>query len=108
MFLFSEVLVLFDYDGQAEDELTIRKGDVILDVRKIEGGWWEGVLGSKRGHFPDNFVMVILFTLISIIIKSIIYNLVDSKSSKICLSNLYFYSDNNTNVILYLVFLYFQ
>ncbi|KAI9557106.1 hypothetical protein GHT06_016904 [Daphnia sinensis] len=54
-----EVLVLFNYDGQADDELTIRKGDVILDVKKLEGGWWEGLLGSKRGLFPDNFVMVV-------------------------------------------------
>ena len=53
-----EVLVLFDYDSQADDELTIRKGDVILDVRKQEGGWWEGALGSRRGVFPDNFVTV--------------------------------------------------
>lgn len=52
------MLVLFNYDGQAEDELTIRKGDVILEVKKLEGGWWEGLLGSKRGLFPDNFVMV--------------------------------------------------
>ena len=54
----AEVLVLFDYDGQADDELTIRKGDVILEVKKQDGGWWEGLLGSKRGVFPDNFVTV--------------------------------------------------
>jgi len=54
-----EVLVLFNYDGQADDELTIRKGDVILDVKKQDGGWWEGLLGSKRGVFPDNFVTVV-------------------------------------------------
>jgi len=54
-----EVLVLFDYDGQADDELTIRKGDVILEVKKQDGGWWEGLLGSKRGVFPDNFVTVV-------------------------------------------------
>lgn len=59
--LIAEVLVLYDYDGQADDELTIRKGDVILDVKKMPGGWWEGQLGSKRGVFPDNFVSVIRF-----------------------------------------------
>lgn len=56
----AEVLVLFNYDAQADDELTIRKGDVILDVNKCDGGWWEGQLGSKRGVFPDNFVTVSL------------------------------------------------
>lgn len=59
----AEVLVLFNYDAQAEDELTIRKGDVILDVKELAGGWWEGLLGTKRGLFPDNFVMVKYFRL---------------------------------------------
>ena len=57
-----EVLVLFDYDAQADDELTIRKGDIILNVRKQDGGWWEGMLGAQRGVFPDNFVRVRIFT----------------------------------------------
>lgn len=38
------------------DELTIRKGDIITDVVKKQGGWWEGVLKDKKGMFPDNFV----------------------------------------------------
>jgi hypothetical protein len=67
LFSFLEVLVLFDYDGQAEDELTIRKGDVIVDVKKLDGGWWHGKLktlkGSIQGLFPDNFVMVLLISI---------------------------------------------
>lgn len=54
-----EVLVLFDYDSQADDELTIRKGDVITEVIQQDGGWWEGVQGNRRGVFPDNFVRVV-------------------------------------------------
>lgn len=51
-------VVTFDYDATQPDELTIKKGDFILDVQKTPGGWWEGVLNGKRGVFPDNFVEV--------------------------------------------------
>lgn len=54
-----EVLVEYDYLSKEPDELTIKKGEVIRDVFKKPGGWWEGVLNDKRGLFPDNFVRVI-------------------------------------------------
>lgn len=50
--------MLHSYDGQEEDELTIRIGDVISDVAKSDSGWWEGRLNGRRGVFPDNFVRV--------------------------------------------------
>ncbi|XP_068198511.1 CD2-associated protein isoform X4 [Antennarius striatus] len=52
-----EVLVEFDYEALQEDELTLRIGDIIKNVRYIEeDGWMEGDLNGKRGLFPDNFV----------------------------------------------------
>ncbi|XP_023808502.1 CD2-associated protein isoform X1 [Oryzias latipes] len=52
-----EVLVEFDYEALHDDELTLRPGDVIRNVRYIEeDGWMEGDLNGKRGVFPDNFV----------------------------------------------------
>lgn len=55
-----EAVVEYDYTAQESDELTIRKGDVIREIIKKPGGWWEGTLRDKRGMFPDNFVTVIL------------------------------------------------
>ncbi|KAJ8315331.1 hypothetical protein KUTeg_007481 [Tegillarca granosa] len=52
-----ECLVEFDYDAEQEDELTIRVGDIIKNVKQEEGGWWEGELNGKKGLFPDNFVI---------------------------------------------------
>lgn len=46
----------FDYQSQHDDELTIAVGDIISNIRKDEGGWWEGELDGRRGLFPDNFV----------------------------------------------------
>ncbi|MBN3314375.1 CD2AP protein, partial [Atractosteus spatula] len=57
LFLTVEVVVEYDYEALHEDELTIRLGDVIKNVRKLEEeGWLEGDLNGRRGVFPDNFV----------------------------------------------------
>ena len=52
----------YDYDATQPDELTIKVGDIISDVKKVPGGWWEGMLNGKRGVFPDNFVEVCFHT----------------------------------------------
>ncbi|KAL4657358.1 SH3 domain-containing kinase-binding protein 1-like isoform X1 [Arapaima gigas] len=51
-----EAVVEFDYKAQQDDELTLTVGDIISNIRKDEGGWWEGELAGRRGLFPDNFV----------------------------------------------------
>ncbi|XP_078145950.1 CD2-associated protein isoform X1 [Centroberyx gerrardi] len=52
-----EVVVEYEYEALHEDELTLRLGDIIKNVRHIEEeGWMEGDLNGKRGLFPDNFV----------------------------------------------------
>ncbi|XP_077101031.1 SH3 domain-containing kinase-binding protein 1 isoform X4 [Siphateles boraxobius] len=51
-----EAIVEFDYQAQHDDELTIAVGDIISNIRKDDGGWWEGELDGRRGLFPDNFV----------------------------------------------------
>lgn len=52
-----EYIVEYDYDAVHEDELTLRVGDLIKNVKKLdEEGWMEGEINGKRGAFPDNFV----------------------------------------------------
>lgn len=46
----------FDYQAQHDDELTISAGEIITNIRKEDGGWWEGQINGRRGLFPDNFV----------------------------------------------------
>jgi len=53
-----EAVVMYDYTAQQDDELTLKVGDVIRNIVKIGGGWWEGVLNGRKGVFPDNFVKV--------------------------------------------------
>ncbi|EHH60750.1 Cbl-interacting protein of 85 kDa, partial [Macaca fascicularis] len=51
-----EAIVEFDYQAQHDDELTISVGEIITNIRKEDGGWWEGQINGRRGLFPDNFV----------------------------------------------------
>ncbi|CAN7989218.1 unnamed protein product [Ixodes hexagonus] len=53
--------VLYGYDAQNEDELTIREGDIIVVLTKEveDKGWWKGELNGRVGVFPDNFVKLI-------------------------------------------------
>lgn len=54
-----DYIVEYDYDAVHDDELTIRVGEVIRNVKKLEEeGWLEGELNGRRGMFPDNFVKV--------------------------------------------------
>ena len=53
-----DVEVEFDYEAELGDELSIKTGDIVKDVKRMEGGWWEGILNGRRGVFPDNFVKV--------------------------------------------------
>ncbi|CAG7785817.1 unnamed protein product, partial [Allacma fusca] len=53
---------LYDYDAQGEDELSLRRGEMIQVLSKdakVSGdeGWWTGKkIGSRVGIFPANFV----------------------------------------------------
>uniref|UniRef100_A0A8C3RQL8 SH3 domain containing kinase binding protein 1 n=1 Tax=Chelydra serpentina TaxID=8475 RepID=A0A8C3RQL8_CHESE len=53
--------VIFPYEAQNEDELTIKEGDIVILINKdcIDAGWWEGELNGRRGVFPDNFVKLL-------------------------------------------------
>ncbi|KAM6290875.1 SH3 domain-containing kinase-binding protein 1 isoform 3-T3 [Porphyrio hochstetteri] len=53
--------VIFPYEAQNDDELTIREGDVVTLISKdcVDVGWWEGELNGRRGVFPDNFVKLL-------------------------------------------------
>lgn len=50
---------LYDYNAQASDRLSFKKGDVIECITRAESGWWDGILHSERGWFPSNYVTVI-------------------------------------------------
>ena len=53
-----EVVALYEYSAHLPDELSLRVGDVVTRVERMDGGWWRGELRGTTGMFPDNFVKV--------------------------------------------------
>ncbi|EXJ83223.1 hypothetical protein A1O1_06842 [Capronia coronata CBS 617.96] len=52
------VTALYDYEAQAEGDLSFMTGDVIEIVSRTqnENEWWIGRLNGKEGQFPGNYV----------------------------------------------------
>jgi len=52
------VTALYDYEAQAEGDLSFSTGDVIEIVTKTnnENEWWIGKINGRQGQFPGNYV----------------------------------------------------
>lgn len=46
----------YSFQGENNDELRFKKGDIITVTQREDGGWWEGTLGEMTGWFPSNYV----------------------------------------------------
>ncbi|TPX61360.1 hypothetical protein PhCBS80983_g01146 [Powellomyces hirtus] len=53
-----QVKVVFDFDAEGIEELSLRKGEIVSIICEIDEGWWEGeIVGTGRiGMFPSNYV----------------------------------------------------
>ncbi|XP_008587872.1 PREDICTED: nostrin isoform X2 [Galeopterus variegatus] len=47
---------LYAFQARRDDELNLKKGDIVTIHEKKEEGWWFGSLNGKRGHFPATYV----------------------------------------------------
>ncbi|XP_023276694.1 mitogen-activated protein kinase kinase kinase 9-like [Seriola lalandi dorsalis] len=52
---------VFDYEATADDELSLRRGDLVEVLSKdslVSGdeGWWTGMIADRVGIFPSNYV----------------------------------------------------
>uniref|UniRef100_A0A8C2WYQ8 Intersectin-1 n=1 Tax=Cyclopterus lumpus TaxID=8103 RepID=A0A8C2WYQ8_CYCLU len=55
-FAVCQVIGMYDYVAQNDDELAFLKGQVITVVNKDDCDWWKGELGGREGLFPSNYV----------------------------------------------------
>ncbi|XP_077591491.1 ABI gene family member 3-like isoform X2 [Stigmatopora nigra] len=51
-----KVVALYDYEGAKPGDLSLRAGDVVYVTHRHDNGWYEGVMGDRRGFFPNNYV----------------------------------------------------
>jgi hypothetical protein len=48
--------ILYDYDAQGDDELTLTKGDLVVVLQEDDGsGWTEGEINGLTGLFPTSY-----------------------------------------------------
>ncbi|XP_060896328.1 intersectin-1 isoform X2 [Labrus mixtus] len=51
-----QVIGMYDYIAQNDDELAFQKGQVITVLSKDDCDWWKGELNGREGLFPSNYV----------------------------------------------------
>ncbi|XP_039090294.1 SH3 domain-containing protein 19 isoform X1 [Hyaena hyaena] len=47
---------LYDFQGENEDELSFKAGDIITELESVDDDWMSGELMGKSGIFPKNYV----------------------------------------------------
>ncbi|KAG9261151.1 neutrophil cytosol factor 4 [Astyanax mexicanus] len=50
---------VFDFSGSGKLELSLKAGDVIFLLRRVNADWLEGTVKERIGIFPESFVKII-------------------------------------------------
>ncbi|XP_027996135.2 intersectin-2 isoform X2 [Eptesicus fuscus] len=51
-----QVIAMYDYAANNEDELNFSKGQLINVLNKDDPDWWQGEINGMTGLFPSNYV----------------------------------------------------
>ncbi|XP_069461955.1 intersectin-2 isoform X2 [Ambystoma mexicanum] len=51
-----QVIAMYDYIANNEDELNFTKGQLINVISKDDPDWWQGEINGATGLFPSNYV----------------------------------------------------
>lgn len=51
-----QVIAMYDYMANNEDELNFSKGQLINVMNKDDPDWWQGETNGLTGLFPSNYV----------------------------------------------------
>ncbi|KAH0509107.1 Intersectin-1 [Microtus ochrogaster] len=51
-----QVIGMYDYTAQNDDELAFSKGQIINVLNKEDPDWWKGEVNGQVGLFPSNYV----------------------------------------------------
>ncbi|XP_075454596.1 intersectin-2 isoform X2 [Ascaphus truei] len=53
-----QVIAMYDYIANNEDELNFSKGQLINVLHKDDADWWQGEINGTTGLFPSNYVQM--------------------------------------------------
>ncbi|CAB1346017.1 unnamed protein product [Coregonus sp. 'balchen'] len=51
-------VAIYDYQGEADDEISFNPDDVITNIEMVDEGWWKGQCHGRFGLFPATFVQM--------------------------------------------------
>ncbi|XP_028426072.1 src substrate protein p85-like isoform X2 [Perca flavescens] len=51
-------VAIYDYVGEADDEISFNPDDVITNIEMIDEGWWKGQCHGRVGLFPASYVQL--------------------------------------------------
>uniref|UniRef100_A0A8C7DCG0 Hematopoietic cell-specific Lyn substrate 1 n=1 Tax=Oncorhynchus kisutch TaxID=8019 RepID=A0A8C7DCG0_ONCKI len=49
-------VAIYDYQGEADDEISFNPDDIITNIEMVDEGWWKGHCHGRIGLFPATFV----------------------------------------------------
>ncbi|KAJ3611975.1 hypothetical protein NHX12_020254 [Muraenolepis orangiensis] len=49
---------MYDYLGEADDEISFEADDIITNIEMVDEGWWKGLCGQRFGLFPAAYVQL--------------------------------------------------
>jgi len=54
----NEAIALYTFEADQPGDLSFKKGDIITVLKKTdsENDWWTGMIGTRHGIFPSNYV----------------------------------------------------
>ncbi|KAL5019055.1 hypothetical protein ScPMuIL_004777 [Solemya velum] len=53
-------MALYDFDPQASDEVSFRKGDIITVLEDVDQNWWKGEVNGHTGLFPAAYTRLLI------------------------------------------------
>ncbi|XP_029317773.1 src substrate protein p85-like [Cottoperca gobio] len=53
-----KAVAIYDYEGEADDEISFNPDDVITNIEMIDEGWWKGLCNGRVGLFPAAYVQL--------------------------------------------------
>ncbi|XP_076578686.1 src substrate protein p85-like isoform X2 [Chaetodon auriga] len=51
-------VAIYDYEGEADDEISFNPDDIITNIEMIDEGWWKGHCHGRIGLFPASYVQL--------------------------------------------------